>query len=111
MGFTRSYGAHLKTEGITLNTICPNITKTSISTPEFYEKVVGAGVIVPMENIIVEFEKLLDDDARSGECVEIEPDGTRVAPPLEPMTRGTEVSLEMIGERSKPLHTPTSKKG
>ena len=107
VGFTRTYGVHLPEEGITLNAICPNIVATSISSPQFYEKVKDAGLLVPINNVVDAALSFLDDGARkgkSGVCVEVGPRGTRETSAQEWMDEESSRSMEMIHERARPLH-------
>ena len=108
VGFTRSYGVHLREEGIALNAICPNIVRTAISSEVFYNKVNDAGVLVPIEDVITAVEGLLGADTRSGECIEVGPRGTRETKALEPMDEASRLSCELLHERARPVQAAAS---
>lgn len=106
VGFVRSYGKYLPEEHITLNAVCPNVVRTSISTDVFYSKLEAEGILTPMKGVIDAFESFLDSDI-SGECMEIGPNGGFVAKaPTAHLDKETTRTLEMIYERSHRLHEP-----
>lgn len=104
VGFTRSYGRLLPEEGISLNAVCPNIVRTSISTSQFYDAVEREGLLVSMEGVIAAFEKCLEG-AESGEVYECGPKGGFVpkqsAGYLDEESRR---SMELLTKRARPLH-------
>ena len=71
VGFVRSYGKYLPEEKITLNAVCPNVIRTNISTPAFYDSLEEKGLLTPMEPLLEAFESLLGTSETSGECFEI----------------------------------------
>ena len=77
--------------------------QTAISSFEFYAKVRGAGVLVPIENVVSAVEGLLQG-RESGQCVEVGPRGTRATKQQEWMDQETRVSCEMLHERARALH-------
>ena len=58
-----------------MNAVCPNVVKTNISTPVFYNKIEKMGLITPMQGLIEAFEAMLGDSKMSGECLECGPHG------------------------------------
>ncbi|KAI1618251.1 glucose 1-dehydrogenase [Exophiala viscosa] len=110
VGFTRSYGAHLPTEKITLNAVCPNIVRTGISTEAFYDLAEKQNLLAPIEGVVETFEKLLGPNPTSGECFEIGPNykKTGAAPRKQPeyLDPETETSCDLIYQRSLKLHQP-----
>jgi hypothetical protein len=78
--------------------------RTAISSEVFYNKVSEADVLVPIEDVVAAAEGLLGSDARSGECIEVGPRGTRETRALEPMDEASRVSCELLHERARPLH-------
>lgn len=99
VGFVRSYGKHLPREQITLNAICPEISKE-----DFYSVMEAKGLLVPMELVVQAFEQCLDSSI-SGETLEIEPKTgivSRSGP--EPLDQETEESMNMLHARGAPLH-------
>ena len=104
VGLVRSYGKHLPTEAITLNAICPNVVRTSISTEAFYSDMEARCLLVPMETVVQAFERCLDTDI-SGETLEIEPHSGithRSAP--EPFDKDAKDTLSLLHIRGSPLH-------
>lgn len=104
VGFVRSYGKHLPAEGISLNAICPNVVRTSISTETFYSDMQARKLLVPMETVVQAFERCLDADI-SGETLEIETRSGithRSAP--EPFDQDAADTLALLHVRGSPLH-------
>lgn len=106
-GFVRSYGAHLPSEGITLNAICPNVVKTAISSSDFYDKCEVENLLTPMQSLLDVFESLLGDDKRSGQIFEVGPHGMQTRDAPEPMDADTGILMEMLKERGETLHSAT----
>ncbi|KAI7217979.1 hypothetical protein KC333_g3891 [Hortaea werneckii] len=108
VGLTRSYGAYLPEEHITLNAVCPNVVRTSISTGEFYDKLEAKGLLTPMSSVVNAFEKLLDGKF-SGQCLEAGPNGgIDFRQPAEHLDRETAELMELLYERAHPLRQPVS---
>ncbi|CAK7200310.1 hypothetical protein SEUCBS139899_003001 [Sporothrix eucalyptigena] len=80
VGFTRAFGTYLPREQITLNTLCPNIVETGISTGAFYDKAREKGLLITLESLTKAFEYLMGDSDVSGNAIEILPgnDGFRI---------------------------------
>lgn len=108
VGFVRSYGKYLPEERITLNAVCPNVVRTSISSEVFYDKVDSRELLTPLKGVVDAFESLVSSDA-SGECIEAGPEGgfQRRSPP-EHLDQKTTAVLSMISDRGHSLHEPTS---
>lgn len=106
-GFVRSYGAHLPTEGITLNAICPNVVKTAISSSDFYDKCEAENLLTPMQSLLDVFESLLGDDERSGQIFEVGPHGMQTRDAPEPMDADTGILMDMLKKRGTMLHPAT----
>ncbi|RMY83973.1 hypothetical protein D0861_07177 [Hortaea werneckii] len=105
---TRSYGAYLPEERITLNAVCPNVVRTSISTEDFYDKLEAKGLLTPMSSVVNAFEKILDREF-SGQCLEAGPSGrVDFRNPAEHLDRETAELMELLYERAHPLHQPVS---
>lgn len=106
VGFVRSYGKYLPEEGITLNAVCPNVLRTSISTPVFYDNLEKEGILTPMKGVVDAFASFLDCDT-SGECMEVGPNGGFSAKaPAPHLDKETTRVMEAIYERSHRLHEP-----
>ncbi|KAI6865250.1 hypothetical protein KC338_g5174 [Hortaea werneckii] len=109
VGLTRSYGAYLPEEHITLNAVCPNVVRTSISTEDFYEKLEAKGLLTPMSSVVNAFEKILDGKL-SGQCLEAGPNGgIDFRQPAEHLDRETAELMQLLYERAHSLHQPMSK--
>ncbi|KAI6900884.1 hypothetical protein KC318_g8259 [Hortaea werneckii] len=108
VGLTRSYGTYLPEEHMTLNAVCPNVVRTSISTGEFHDKLEAKGLLTPMSSVVNAFEKLLDGKF-SGQCLEAGPNGgIHFRQPAEHLDRETAELMELLYERAHPLHQPVS---
>jgi hypothetical protein len=64
----RSLGANCFDQ---MNAICPNVIRTNISSPAFYGKLDGMGLLTPMEGLINAFESMLESNDTSGEIFEV----------------------------------------
>ncbi|KAM3414447.1 hypothetical protein BST61_g9612 [Cercospora zeina] len=103
LGFTRTMGAWLPEEKITLNCICPNIVRTNISTGQYYEQAAEEGLLVSYETVVSAFESLLGANTTSGEAIELLPgdQGFRIKERPEPTNEQVRRSLELTTERIK----------
>ena len=54
-----------------MNAVCPNVIRTNISSPAFYNKLDGMGLLTPMEGLIEAFESMLGSNDTSGEIFEV----------------------------------------
>ncbi|KAF2191539.1 NAD(P)-binding protein [Zopfia rhizophila CBS 207.26] len=113
VGLIRSYGQYLPKSAITLNAICPNVVRTSISTSQFYDRVESEGLLVPMEGILAAFENMLGENGESGVIWECGPKGGFVRRArVQEMEEGrggyldgeSRRSCELIYERALALH-------
>jgi len=105
-GFTRSFGKYLPEEQITMNAVCPNVIKTNISAPAFYEKLDKLGLLTPMEGVIEAFESMLGTNDTSGELFEVGPNGgyaIKKAP--EHLDAETGKIMGLLYERAHPLQS------
>jgi hypothetical protein len=100
VGFTRSYSALLAHERITINSICPNIVRTNISTTEFYDTVDRKELFTPMESMIQVFDSLLGSDPRNGCIFECGPRGVALRQAPDYMDDATKEACDLIQERS-----------
>ena len=110
LGFVRSYGKYLPEEKITLNAILPNVVRTNISTPAFYDQLEADGLLTPIEGVVEAFERILDGD-ESGEGFEIGPNyakGQGIVKPkfLEYVDQPSKEVFDRLYTRAKPLQVP-----
>jgi NAD(P)-dependent dehydrogenase (short-subunit alcohol dehydrogenase family) len=110
VGFVRSYGKYLPEENITFNAVCPNVIRTNISTPAFYDSLEAENLLTPLESVPDAFEKLLGSSKESGECFETGPNytsqgiiTTKGAPYLD---EESATVFDRLYARGKPLHLP-----
>lgn len=110
VGFVRSYGKWLPEENITFNAVCPNVVRTNISTPAFYDTLEKDNLLTPLESVPYAFEQLLGKNGASGECYETGPNyksqgvvQTKGPPFLD--DESAEV-FNRLYARGKPLHLP-----
>ncbi|GAB7356563.1 hypothetical protein MBLNU459_g7297t1 [Dothideomycetes sp. NU459] len=106
VGFVRSFGKHLPKEQITLNAICPNIVRTSISTGDFYDKAEDKGLLISVDTLVEAFESLLGSSQISGEALEVLPgsEGHRVKENAEYTNEKVKQSVELTLARSHRSH-------
>ncbi|KAF2161963.1 hypothetical protein M409DRAFT_69469 [Zasmidium cellare ATCC 36951] len=106
VGFVRSFGKHLPTDGITLNAICPDVVRTNISTSGFYDALEERKLLVSMESVMEAFERCLDTEI-SGETLEIEPNSgiTHRSPP-EPIDQDAAETMKLLHQRGASYHAP-----
>ena len=104
VGLTRSYGKLLTDEGITVNAVAPNVVRTNISHPLFYEKLTKENLLTPMDGLLDAFKIMIDSNC-SGEIFECGPTGgwtKRGA--TEYLDKESEVICEMLNLRARTLH-------
>jgi hypothetical protein len=107
VGFTRSFGHYLPAESITLNAVCPNVIRTSISTPAFYDKLASLNLLTPMSGLISAFESMLCDSKVSGEIFKVGPNGgfsIKKAP--EYLDKESEEVIKLLEVRGRVLQEP-----
>ena len=56
-----------------MNAVCPNVIRTNISAPAFYDKLDGLKLLTPMQGLIEAFESMLGSNDTSGEIFEVQP--------------------------------------
>lgn len=102
VGFVRSAGKDLPSEGITLNAVCPNVVRTTINEKGFYDMLDDQDLLVDLKDVVDAFETFMDKDM-SGECAEVGPNGGFVlrapAEYLDPESRRV---VQYISELVKP---------
>lgn len=110
VGFVRSYGKYLPEEGITFNAVCPNVIRTAISTPAFYDSLEKENLLTPLESVPDAFERLIGKNNESGNCYETGPNYksqgvlTTQGPPFVDDESAT--VFDRLYARGKPLHLP-----
>ncbi|GME32580.1 NAD(P)-binding protein [Neofusicoccum parvum] len=75
VGLVRSYGKFLPEEGITMNAICPNITRTNLAPQSLFDAVEEQKALTPMAGVLEAFSAMLDPSNISGEIFEAGPNG------------------------------------
>lgn len=111
VGFTRSFGKYLPEEGITMNAVCPNVIRTNISAPAFYELLESKGVLTPMKGLIEAFESMLGSSSVSGEIFEVGPNGGyQIRPAQEFMDVESKAAIDAIYERARHMQRPVGEK-
>ncbi|KAH7374301.1 hypothetical protein BKA66DRAFT_172149 [Pyrenochaeta sp. MPI-SDFR-AT-0127] len=104
VGLTRSYGALLVAEGITVNAVAPNVVRTAISSGVFYDLLEREGLLTPMEGLIDAFGEIATGGG-SGEVFECGPKGGyRKRDGVEYLDDESERCCGLLLERAKPLH-------
>lgn len=96
---------------MTLNAVLPNVIRTNISTPEFYDQLEKEGLLTPLEGVVDAFESLLGDNSQSGECIEIGPNYAKgqgfVSPRFpEYVDEESRRVFEKLEPRARPLQLP-----
>ncbi|KAI2475896.1 FabG Dehydrogenase [Pyrenophora tritici-repentis] len=107
VGLTRSYGALLKDEGITVNAVAPNVVRTAISSGAFYDKLEAEGVLTPMEGLMSAFDETLQSD-NSALVYECGPNGGwSLREGAQYLDEESGKACDMISTRSMTLHYET----
>lgn len=101
IGFVRSFGKDLPTQGITLNAVCPNVVRTMINHTSFYDLLGEQGLLTDVKDVVDAFESFIDNDM-SGECAEVGPNGGfTIRAPAEYLDPESERVVQYISERVK----------
>ena len=90
-----------------MNSVNPNVIRTNISAPAFYDKLDAQGLLTPIDGVIEAFEWMLGDNMTSGEIFEIPPKGgfhKREAPAY--FDKQSEEVCEALYHRARPLQQP-----
>lgn len=94
-----------------MNAVCPNVIRTNISSPAFYDKLDGMGLLTPMQGLIEAFESMLGSNETSGEIFEVGPKGgytIKAAPEyLDPESKQV---IDLLHERAWPLQKQQAEK-
>lgn len=111
VGFVRSYGKYLPSEKIALNAVTPNVVRTNISTPQFYDSLEEKGLLTPLEGVVEAFESLLGKGDTSGECIEVGPNyakGQGLVKPkfVEYVDKESYDVFQLLEARGRPLQLP-----
>lgn len=111
VGLTRSYGKYLPEEQITLNAVCPNVVKTNISAPAFYDMLDKKGLLTPMDGLLEAFESMMGTSTVSGEIFECGPNGGYHIKPAAPyLDAESKEGVDVIYDRSWHLQRPAGEK-
>jgi NAD(P)-dependent dehydrogenase (short-subunit alcohol dehydrogenase family) len=104
IGLTRSYGALLKDESITLNALAPNVVRTSISSSTFYDQMEKQGLLTPMETVLEAFKDMVEG-SDSGAVYECGPDSEwSKRPRTEYLDAKSGYCCDLLLERARKLH-------
>ncbi|KAG9189333.1 hypothetical protein G6011_06201 [Alternaria panax] len=74
VGLTKSYGALLKEEGITINAVAPNVVRTGFITKHFSDRLDKEGLLTPIHAVVAAFDDMLRG-GKSGLVYECGPKG------------------------------------
>ncbi|EON98384.1 putative short chain dehydrogenase protein [Phaeoacremonium minimum UCRPA7] len=113
VGFTRAFGSYLPRESITLNTLCPTLVETGISTGTFYDQAREKGLLITLGSLTKAFEHLMGKSDVSGQAIEILPgnEGFRVKEIPEFTNNIAMESIKMATDpehRAWKLHAPVN---
>lgn len=94
-----------------MNAVNPNVIRTNISTPAFYDKLEEQGLLTPIESVVDAFETLLGENADSGETLEVGPNyakGQGIVKRKQPewIDKESEVVFNQLEPRGRPLQLP-----
>jgi NAD(P)-dependent dehydrogenase (short-subunit alcohol dehydrogenase family) len=104
IGLTRSYGALLKNENITLSALAPNVVRTSISSSTFYDQMEKQGLLTPMESVLKAFNDMVEGND-SGAVYECGPDGGwSKRPRTKYLDAKSGQCCDLLLERARGLH-------
>ncbi len=89
-----------------MNAVCPNVIKTNISAPAFYDKLDKMNLLTPMQGLIEAFESMLGDNKTSGELFEVGPNGGyQIKKAPEHLDAETTKILGLLYERAHSLQS------
>jgi NAD(P)-dependent dehydrogenase (short-subunit alcohol dehydrogenase family) len=105
VGLTRTYGKLLEDERIVLSAVAPNLVRTGIREPGYYESLEQQGLCTPMEGVMSAFQAILDDE-QGGAVYECGPRGgwTR-REGVEYLDKESEVMCKMLDGPSRSLNS------
>ena len=107
VGFTRSFGKYLPEEQITMNAVCPNVVRTNISAPAFYDMLEKRNLLTPMKALLEAFESMLGTSDVSGEIFEVGPNGGYHIKPAAPyLDAESKAGVDVVYNRSWHLQRP-----
>jgi len=85
LGFVRAFGGQLAHEHITVNAVCPNITRTNLTTTEAFNEFEKNGLLTSNAKVTEAFMSFLGDSKTTGEAAEVSLDQIYRRPPTEPV--------------------------
>ncbi|EXJ62992.1 hypothetical protein A1O7_03436 [Cladophialophora yegresii CBS 114405] len=94
VGLTRSMGAALVKEGITVNCICPGIVPSGLL-PEAFTNALQADMITPTSTIVKAINNFLADDSLTGQVAECSGQDVIYRPPYEPENEAARYMLAL----------------
>ena len=105
VGLTRTYGKLLADEGIVLSAVAPNLVRTNLREPNYYDSLEQQGLLTPMEGVMSAFQAILDGE-ESGVVYECGPRGgwTR-REGAEYLDKESEVLCKMLDGPTRRLHS------
>jgi len=70
-GVVRSLGPQLAVENITVNAVCPNVTRTKLAPAEVFDIFETQNTITPIDTVTKAFLSFLGDSQANGETIEV----------------------------------------
>jgi len=108
IGFVRSFASQLEPEGITVNAVCPNITRSGLTSPDVFDAVEGQGRLTPNDVVTGAFLSFLGDNKSTGQAVEVSMDKVRTRPPPEVFDEIVQANVDGLSEVHKAAYAPAA---
>jgi len=109
VGFVRSFAPQLAPEGITVNAVAPNITRSNLAPSEVFDAVHALGRLTPNENVTAAFLSYLGDNRDNGLLKEVSMNDVFVRPVPHPMNVQVTENVNLLSEGNKAAYAAPAK--
>ncbi|KAF9511063.1 hypothetical protein BS47DRAFT_1319298 [Hydnum rufescens UP504] len=106
VGFVRAFGAQLEPEGITVNAVAPNITRSNLTVQEIFDAVEAKGRLTPNEAVTAAFTSFLGNRTLNGQIKEVSMDKTYQRPLPEPLNKAVVDNIAELAEVHRVAYLP-----
>lgn len=97
-GVVRSLGPQLAVENITVNAVCPNVTRTGLVPTEVFDIFENQGLITPLNTVTNAFLSFLGDSKANGEMVEVSVDTITKREPEPDISAAVTSNIAILSE-------------
>jgi len=98
VGFVRSLAQQVEHERITVNAVCPNITRSNLASQEVFDKVQQKGRLTPNEAVTAAFISFVGNSTLNGQTKEVSMDQTYQRPVPEPLNKAVVDNIAELSE-------------